>query len=295
MPELPEVERTRLSLLPLTGRTITRATLIRADICDSFSASGKPHRPTANDLLAHATVSSLTRRGKQLAFHSSDGRTLNIQLGMSGRLLLLPSDIPHPTSDIPPHTHAHWLFDDSSQLLFIDPRRFGGLSTYPTERALHEHRWSALGPDALTITAPDLSRACENSHRPIKSLLLDQSALAGVGNIYADESLFRARINPSTHASALTKPQLTSLAGAVRFILARAIKAGGSTLRDYSDSTGTKGNAQSLHAVYARANMPCLTCTQPLTSIRLAQRATVFCPNCQPEDLPRKSTPSPRP
>ncbi|MBX3379997.1 MAG: bifunctional DNA-formamidopyrimidine glycosylase/DNA-(apurinic or apyrimidinic site) lyase [Phycisphaeraceae bacterium] len=282
MPELPEVERTRLSLSPLLGRTITAATLRRADICDSFSNAGTPHRTASRDLLTGATISSLTRRGKQLAIHTADGRTLCIQLGMSGRLLLLPSHAPHRPSDIPPHTHAIWLFDDNSLLLFIDPRRFGGLSTYPTEHALLEHRWSALGPDALSIRASDLAHASENSHRPIKSLLLDQSALAGVGNIYADESLFRARINPSTHASALTKPQLTSLAGAIRFILARAIKAGGSTLRDYADSAGTRGTAQFLHAVYARANQPCLRCSDSLLTIRVAQRATVFCRRCQP-------------
>lgn len=282
MPELPEVERTRLSLAPLIGRTIARATLLRADICDSFNTSGTPHKSAPRDLLASAKISSLTRKGKQLAIHASDGRTLCIQLGMSGTLLLLPSDIRHPKSDIPKHTHARWFVDDYSQLLFIDPRRFGGLSTYPTEHALHQHRWSTLGPDALTIAAPDLARACKGSHRPIKSLLLDQSALAGVGNIYADESLFLARINPSTHASTLLKPQLTSLASAIRKILARAITAGGSTLRNYADSTGTKGTAQLLHAVYGRADQPCTNCQQPLASSRLAQRATVFCPRCQP-------------
>lgn len=282
MPELPEVERTRLSLAPLIGRAITRASLFRTDICNSFSPKGTHTNTTTLDLLQNARISSLSRRGKQLAIVSSDGRTLCIQLGMSGRLLLLPSDIPHSKSNIPPHTHAAWTFDDNSQLLFIDPRRFGGLSTYPSESALLTHRWSTLGPDALSITARDLAGACAESHRPIKSLLLDQSALAGVGNIYADESLFRARINPKTHASALTKPQLTSLAGAIRFILARAITAGGSTLRNYADSSGRAGSAQLLHAVYGRADQPCQTCNRALSSIRLAQRATVFCRSCQP-------------
>lgn len=282
MPELPEVERTRLSLAPLIGRTITRASLFRTDICDSFSIEGARRKTTARDLLQDARVSSLSRRGKQLAIISSDGRTLCIQLGMSGRLLLLPSAIPHPKSAIPSHTHAAWTLDDNSKLLFIDPRRFGGLSTYPSQSALLEHRWSALGPDALTISARDLARACADSHRPIKSLLLDQSALAGVGNIYADESLFRAHIHPSTHASLLKKPQLASLTRAIRFILARAITAGGSTLRNYADSRGTPGQAQLLHAVYARAGQFCTVCRGTLVSIRLAQRATVFCKTCQP-------------
>lgn len=289
MPELPEVERTRLSLASLIGRTITRAKLHRADICDSRSATDASQKTKPRDLLEHATISSLTRRGKQLAIHSDDGRTLCIQLGMSGRLLLLPSGTPHPASQTPSHTHALWTFDDNSRLLFIDPRRFGGLSTYPTQQALHQFRWSALGPDALSIATHDLARACDHSHRPIKSLLLDQSALAGVGNIYADESLFRARIHPATHASKLAAPQLSSLARAIRFILARAIKAGGSTLRDYADSSGTKGSAQLLHAVYGRASQPCPACNAPLQGLRLAQRATVFCPICQPPLNPPKT------
>ncbi|MBX3387983.1 MAG: bifunctional DNA-formamidopyrimidine glycosylase/DNA-(apurinic or apyrimidinic site) lyase [Phycisphaeraceae bacterium] len=282
MPELPEVERTRLSLAPLIGRTISRASLLRADICDSFSPRGTPTKASPRSLLQHARISSLSRRGKQLAVIASDGRTLCIQLGMSGRLLLLQSDIPHPKSDIPPHTHALWTLDDNSQLLFIDPRRFGGLSTYPSERALLQHRWSTLGPDALTLSARDLAHACADSHRPIKSLLLDQSALAGVGNIYADESLFRARIHPSTLASTLTNSQLAALARAIRFILARAITAGGSTLRNYADSNGRAGTAQLLHAVYGRVGKSCTNCNGSLASSRLAQRATVFCPLCQP-------------
>ncbi|MBL8887760.1 MAG: bifunctional DNA-formamidopyrimidine glycosylase/DNA-(apurinic or apyrimidinic site) lyase [Phycisphaerales bacterium] len=316
MPELPEVERTRLSLLPIVGRRVLDARLFRTDICDSYFLEGQPKRTTRGDLLKNKRIGSLIRRGKQLAILSDDDNILCIQLGMSGRLCLLkPSEaralnLPEqPRSmfafddktvrartarervraKLPKHTHALWKLSSGAILLFIDPRRFGGLSTYWTERAFRKLRWSALGPDALTITARDLARACEGSHRPIKSLLLDQSALAGVGNIYADESLFRARINPSTHASSLTKPQLTSLASAIRFILARAIKAGGSTLRDYADSTGTKGNAQSLHAVYGRANMPCPNCSHPLRGTRLAQRATVFCPVCQP------SPPKPHP
>ncbi|MFO0859714.1 MAG: bifunctional DNA-formamidopyrimidine glycosylase/DNA-(apurinic or apyrimidinic site) lyase [Phycisphaerales bacterium] len=298
MPELPEVERTRLSLLPLIGRTITRATLRRADICDSFNNDGAPLRTTTTDLLLHGRITSLTRRGKQLAIHTHDDRTLCIQLGMSGKLLLSPpprgrgqgggsngenSSRPlDPRTSLPPHTHAHWLFDDHTHLLFIDPRRFGGLSTYPSTQALLTHRWSALGPDALTITARDLARACDNSHRPIKSLLLDQCAIAGVGNIYADESLFLARIRPTTHAARLKPPHITRLADAIREILKRAIRAGGSTLRNYTDSRGQPGRAQTLHAVYARANKPCIRCGTPLKSIRLAQRATVYCPHCQP-------------
>lgn len=279
MPELPEVEQTRLSLLPIRGKTIASVSIFRADICESFSGSGAPLKYSNHCLLHGATIASLVRRGKQLALIASDSRALCIQLGMSGNVRLLAQRIPR--AEFPKHTHAAWTFEDDSQLLFIDPRRFGGLSTYPTFDALEKYRWTTLGPDALTISARDLAQACADSRRPIKALLLDQAALAGVGNIYADESLFRARIHPRQSAHILDQKRLTNLASAIRHILAHAIQAGGSTLRDYTDSSGTKGKAQLLHAVYGRPNEPCVRCGRTLKLVRLAQRATVFCPTCQ--------------
>ncbi|MGH7244741.1 MAG: bifunctional DNA-formamidopyrimidine glycosylase/DNA-(apurinic or apyrimidinic site) lyase [Phycisphaerales bacterium] len=282
MPELPEVERVRLSLKSIRRRTIVRAKLLRADIAASFSESGRARSTTPSHLLQGATISTLLRRGKQLAITTTDNRALCIQFGMSGRMLLQTSDIPHPTSDIPKHTHALWTFDDNSRLLFIDPRRFGGLAAYPSSDALLTHRWSTLGPDALAITAHDLAAACKDAHRPIKSLLLDQSALAGVGNIYADESLFLARVHPARSAHSLAPKELTALASAIRFILQQAVRAGGSTIRSYLDATGSTGSAQNDHKVYGRANEPCTICRRPLSSSRLVQRATVFCVTCQP-------------
>lgn len=279
MPELPEVEQTRLSLLPIRGKTIASVSIFRADICESFSGSGAPLKHSNQCLLQGAVIASLVRRGKQLALVASDSRTLCIQLGMSGNMRLLARKMPRVAFS--KHTHAAWTFSDGSQLLFIDPRRFGGLSTYPTFGALEKYRWSTLGPDALTISARDLANACAKSRRPIKALLLDQAALAGVGNIYADESLFRADIHPRQSAHSLDPKRLTNLASAIRHILAHAIKAGGSTLRDYADSSGVKGKAQLLHAVYGRAHQPCLRCGRTLKFFRLAQRATVYCSFCQ--------------
>ncbi len=286
MPELPEVEQTRRSLEPLIGRRVTSVALRRRDICDSFGASGGARKTSEDDLLEGGRVARLERRGKQLAIIAEDKRSLCVQLGMSGRLRLI---LPDGDAMLPTHTHALWTFDDGSKLLFIDPRRFGGLSTYPDFDALQNYRWNALGPDALFIRPPHLARACAGSRRAIKTLLLDQSALAGVGNIYADESLFRARIHPVVSARALDREQIVRLSGAIRNVLGRAVDAGGTTLRDYSDSAGRKGRAQLLHAVYGRAGMACPRCGTSLAHLRVSQRATVFCPRCQPIEAPARA------
>ncbi|MFO0785247.1 MAG: bifunctional DNA-formamidopyrimidine glycosylase/DNA-(apurinic or apyrimidinic site) lyase [Phycisphaerales bacterium] len=281
MPELPELEHTRLSLLPIRNKTISSVSIRRADVCEAFSDSGSPLPISPAHLLQNARITSLIRRGKQIALIAADGRTLCIQLGMSGRVLLRPATKTKP-QDLPAHTHILWHLADNSSFLFTDPRRFGGLSAYPSQNSLLSLRWSKLGPDALTIRPADLAAACADSHRAIKALLLDQSALAGVGNIYADESLFAARIHPHTLAHKLTPRQLEALANSIRTILARAIQSGGSTLRNYTNAAGTKGQAQLTHAVYARSGQPCTICHRPLKSSRLAQRSTTFCPHCQP-------------
>ncbi len=273
VPELPEVESVRLSLLPLIGRTVSRAALLRADFCT-------PHRgkrATPRDLLQSATITSLSRRGKQLAIHAADGRILVVHLGMTGQLLLLASRQRPPRPD---HIHARWTFDDRSQLIFRDPRRFGGLWSLPSTQAL-QTRWADLGPDALDVTPDHLAAAASRSARSIKAVLLDQSILAGVGNIYADESLFRARIRPTRSARRIKPDEWTTLAAAIRAVLATSIASGGSTLRDYINASGQTGSAQELHAVYGRGRKPCLTCSTPLKAQVLAQRMTVYCTVCQ--------------
>jgi formamidopyrimidine-DNA glycosylase len=273
VPELPEVESVRRSLLPLIGRTVSRAALLRADFCTPHHAK----LATPRDLLQSATITSLSRRGKQLAILAADGRVLVIHLGMTGQVLLLPSKQNPPKAD---HIHARWLLDDHSQFIFRDPRRFGGLWSLPSAKALAE-RWQDLGPDALDITSDHLRAAASRSARSIKAVLLDQSVLAGVGNIYADESLFRARIRPTRVARRIKPAEWPALAAAIRVTLVSAIHSGGSTLRDYIDANGQTGSAQTLHAVYGRGRKPCLICTHPLKEQALAQRTTVYCLNCQ--------------
>jgi formamidopyrimidine-DNA glycosylase len=286
VPELPEVETLRRSLEPgLLGRRITRATLFRRDIlvapgdpAGGFSrnrAKAKPASICPEDLLQGARIAALHRRGKQLALLSDAGPLLVIHLGMSGQVRLAPPDAPALS-----HTHAAWDLDSGDRLLFRDPRRFGGLWTLPSHADL-EARWQALGPDAASVTADQLAAAAKGSARPIKALLLDQAAIAGVGNIYADEALFLARISPRRLARRLKAPELDRLATAIRQTLAAAIAARGSTLRDYRDASGSAGEAQLAHQVYDRAGHPCPACGRPLRGTRLAQRATVYCPSCQ--------------
>jgi formamidopyrimidine-DNA glycosylase len=218
----------------------------------------------------------LARRGKQLALIAEDGRVLVVQLGMSGQMRVLP---PGPAGQ-ETHVHASWLLETGERVIFRDPRRFGGLAVLPDPAAL-EARWSALGPDALAITGRALAAAIGESSRAIKAALLDQSAIAGVGNIYADESLFRARLRPDRLCTTLRDPEYSRLAAAIRQSLTLAIKAGGSTLRDYTTATGGRGGAQEAHLVYGRAGQTCKRCGGILEGLKLAQRATVFCPACQ--------------
>lgn len=278
MPELPEVETLRRTLLPhLLGRSFTFARLLRPDIADGCSPSG---------LLRGARVERLSRCGKQLALHASDGRALVIQLGMTGQVLI------DPALDLT-HVHAEWRTDEGRRLVFRDPRRFGRLRAFSTLDRLHA-AWRSLGPDALTITAAELAPSLASTARALKAVLLDQSVLAGVGNIYADEALFAAGVHPALRADRASLPEVERLARSIRDTLGRAIQAGGSTLRDYADAYGRPGGFQLQHSVYARAGEACVACTTTLLGGVFAQRATVWCPRCQPLRGGKFSTGFPR-
>lgn len=293
MPELPEVECLRRSLEPhLVGRTVRRAVLRRRDICEVFGES-RPRRATPVDLLEGCTITRLDRRGKQLAIIAGDGAVLSVHLGMTGQLLFSP-----PTRDGPDdqsrssksaaaqsHVHATWELTESGspvgKLMFRDPRRFGGLWTFPSVRALLEHRWNALGPDALTIMGGELAQALSGSRRHIKAAMLDQGVLAGVGNIYADEALFQAGIRPRRLGCRLTVAEVETLASAIRSVLGSSIQTGGSTLRDYRDANGKAGSSQLTHAVYGRGGEACVRCGGRLREAQVGQRTTVWCASCQ--------------
>lgn len=289
MPELPEVEHLRLSLLPrLLGRTITLARVHRRDVVVApgdppggfarAAGTPRPRRLGPAALLSGARVAELRRIGKQLAIIADDGRTACIHLGMSGQLRWHAADNNRRNAT---HEHLTWTLDDRSTLIFRDPRRFGGVWVFPSIAALYASRWSGLGPDALSITTEELASGFQSSKRPLKAALLDQSVIAGVGNIYADEALFASRISPLRPASDLRRKEVEALAASIRKIMLASINAGGSSLRDYLDGEGNRGQNQHRFAVYGRGGEPCTVCARPLASMRLAQRATVMCSACQ--------------
>lgn len=300
MPELPEVERLRQSLEPhLLGRRVLRAQLLREDIWTP--AAEAPRSPAAREvarqLLAGGRIARTARRGKQLAIIADDGRVLLVHLGMSGQMIFhaaaSPADKPlSKTAQArrdrqATHVHARWSIGHArtgkliGELVFRDPRRFGGLWSFRTVEDLQQ-RWQDLGPDALEITPAHLSSRLKASKRPIKAALLDQSVVAGVGNIYADESLFLSNIHPGRWCTTLTPREWKRLARAIPQVLQSSIAAGGSTLRDYVDANGRPGKAKERHWVYGRGSKPCLKCGRPLESSVVAQRTTVHCPGCQP-------------
>lgn len=275
MPELPEVEHLRHGLSKvLTGRTVNKVSVNRADICHVNSIRGG----LSKGLLQGALLGEPKRLGKQMALIGTDQRAVCVHLGMSGQMFRVGHGRRVPRTD---HVHVVWHLDDGSRLVFRDPRRFGGLWLFHTFDELVENRWLKLGPDALLISTSNLVAELKDTRRAVKAALLDQSVLAGVGNIYADEALFAARIAPHRPADSLGREEVRALAAQIRRILAQAVRAGGSTLRDYVDGQGRQGRAQRAHKVYGRGTEPCVRCGRPLDVTQIAQRTTVSCAACQ--------------
>jgi len=292
MPELPEVETVRRSVeAHLLGRVVRLARLLRRDVlvapgdpAGGFSRqrgtrrSATPVSITPADLLEGATIARVQRLGKQIAIigvdRSGAERALGVQLGMTGHLEVGRGE-PATT-----HVHAVWTLD-VGVLAFSDPRRFGSLRVFRTMSELEEHL-RPLGPDALSIDPEALAQRLAGARRPIKAALLDQSVLAGVGNIYADEALFLSGIHPEARADRLSGDRISTLAASIRRVMSDALLAGGSTIRDYRSGTGEPGTYQAAHRVYGKAGHPCPACGELLRGSRVAQRATVYCSRCQP-------------
>lgn len=310
MPELPEVESVRRTLEPhIVGRTVIAITLGPHDMLTDLPRDLQPARGPASgrspntqltspqsrkhQLLLGRTLRAVSRRGKQLILHADGGGGLGIHLGMTGQVLVGPASQPQIGRDTQPspraalhprHDHVRWTLSTPSappvEIVFRDPRRFGALTPLPDDLTIQRFI-DRLGPDGLAVTGPELLARCQGSARAIKAALLDQSIVAGVGNIYADEALFRARISPHKLASRLKPADFTTLAERITEVLREAVHAGGSTLRDYTDAEGNAGSFAANHAVYGRAGEPCLTCGQPLRQATVAQRTTVWCQQCQ--------------
>lgn len=282
MPELPEVETVRRGLMPILGQQIVACAVRRRDVVrDRSGKSSNPRRGPIDParLGVGAQAVELVRKGKQLAViaqqHGRE-RVLLIQLGMSGQVSLIDT----PRIRDAKHVHVVWTLDDTRRIAFRDPRRFGGI-TLLRDRAALERAWATLGPDALSIDAKALRESVSGSSRTIKAALLDQRVLAGVGNIYADESLHRAGIDPRAICASISDGGLQRLSESISAVLRDAVEARGSTLRDYRDASDQPGGAQLLHRVYNRAGQPCRNCGSIIESTRIAQRSTCWCPTCQ--------------
>lgn len=272
MPELPEVEVIRRGLEPhVVGRRIARVRILEPRL---VRRRGTPRE--AETALADRTVAALRRRGKCILFDLG-GDTLTVRLGMTGQLRFWPSEV---ECQADAHTHAYLVLDDGGVVTYRDVRKFGEMFVLPTfavESALRV----GVEPleDAFTVAA--LERICRASAMRIKPLLLDQRKVAGIGNIYADEALFRARIRPARRASSLRAGEVRALRQAIRAVLRAGIRHRGSSISDYRDACGKPGDFAALHRVYHRHGQPCRQCGTPIRRIILGQRSTHFCPTCQ--------------
>ena len=270
MPELPEVETTRRGLEPLlVGRRILAA-IVRNRALRQPITRGLPQR------IAGTTVRSLTRRGKYLLLDCGAG-TLIVHLGMSGRLWVVKDGAP-PTT----HDHFDLVLDNGTVVRLRDPRRFG-LVLWRAGDPLAHALLASIGPEPLSagFDGAALHAATRNRATAIKHVLMDSHVVAGVGNIYANEALFRAGIDPRTPAGKLSLERCVTLVQRIRETLELAINAGGSSLRDYVGSDGMAGNYQSQFLVYDRAGEPCPSCDAAVKGIRQGQRSTYYCPKCQ--------------
>ena len=279
MPELPEVETVANGVdARVRGQRIVR-----------IWTSGKPQTfksPETEivETLTNARIERVRRVGKSIVMDLARGRANNkkskdthdtaqflVHLGMTGRLLVSQAEVP-----LPPHTHAVLSLADGREVRFVDPRRFGRLSVLTTVEG-----YTGPGVEPTTVSAEEFAGLFKGRKLAIKAALLNQSILHGVGNIYADESLFRAGIRPRKQAGKLTRAELGRLHEALQKVLAHAIELGGSSVSDYVDADGVRGFFQLEHKVYGRAGEDCTDCGTGLKKIVVGGRTTMYCPHCQ--------------
>ncbi len=280
MPELPEVETVRRGLLPvMEGHVILSAQVNRPDLRFPL-----PDRMA--ERLTGQTVLSLRRRSKYILADLSSDETLLIHLGMSGRMLISGAMVGefHHTHPAPQkHDHVVLMMQSGAQITFNDARRFGSMDLMPTANWQSHKLLAGLGPEPLgnAFNAPYLAHRLEGRQTPIKSALLDQSIVSGLGNIYVCEVLHRAQIAPTRRAGAITPAEITQIVPLIREVLTEAIEAGGSSLRDYRQTDGELGYFQHTFRVYDREGEPCLTCQTPIARLVQSGRSSFYCPTCQ--------------
>ncbi len=272
MPELPEIETVKRTLEPhLQGRRIVALTARRRDPVKH------PDFPTFAQGVAEKPIRSLGRRGKYLCLHLADGSTLVAHLRMTGRLVCVAPETPEA-----PHTHLIFRLDDGKELRFSDVRRFGCLwwlapgEEDPTGMA-------KLGPEPLgpDFTAEYLRARLGMRRLQVKQGLLDQTVIAGLGNIYADEAMFRAGVRPDRLCCTLTEAEWSAIHRAIPPILEEAIRRNGTTFSDFLDGEGREGQNQPFLLAYQHGGQPCARCGAMMEKIRVGGRGTCFCPVCQ--------------
>lgn len=262
-------------LVPLLlNRTLVKVTVRAKQLRFPFPANFA-------ERLTWRTVISINRRAKYILLTLDSGETLLLHLGMSGRLVKTGHDDP-----IKAHDHVIFETDRGDQVRFHDPRRFGIMDIVPKgkagDTAMHK-LLDNIGPEPLgpELTATYLQQKLAGKSASIKTLLLDQRLIAGLGNIYVSEALFRARINPEAPGGKISAQKMAALAPAIKEVLEAAISAGGTSMRDYVQADGQMGNFQSQFAVYGRTDKPCPACQTPIRRIIQAGRSTFYCPKCQ--------------
>ncbi len=272
MPELPEVETIARTLRQrIVGKCI-------AEVCLSGKALRRPMPGDLASRLQGGTIRSIHRRGKYLILEMEPHAFWLIHLGMSGRLYYLPRPAARPR-----HTHAAIRFTDGGELQFCDPRRFGLMDVYGISRldALPEVRLLGKDPLSRGFVSNWLVEALAQSRREIKSFLLDQRKIAGLGNIYVCEAMFRARVHPGRRCHTLTRREAAALARAIRAVLRTAIQNRGTSFSDYIDADGEPGAHQDFLHVFQREGERCRRCSATIVRMRQANRSTYYCPRCQ--------------
>lgn len=282
MPELPEVETTRLGLLPLERQTVARVIVRNPSLRWPISSE-------LSSLIEGRVLLRLSRRAKYILAHFDNG-VLLLHLGMSGRICLLEKDEP-----VQKHDHFDIHFNSGQILRLRDPRRFGAVlwaGDHPQDHMLLK----VLGPEPLedTFSADYLYRNIRTRSAAIKIVIMDSHLVVGVGNIYASESLFRARIHPQKPAKDLSMAECERLVATIKDTLKDALAAGGSSLRDFFGADGNPGYFQQQYFVYGRANdkggEPCRVCGAPIKMIRQGQRSTFYCEQCQGGSLKKRTS-----
>lgn len=282
MPELPEVETVRRGLEPaMSGQVIARARVNRPDL-------RWPFPPRMAERLTGQTVLRLRRRSKYILADLSSDETLLIHLGMSGRMLISGDPLGQFVHDHPaPEKHDHVVLDmaNGARITFNDPRRFGAMDLMPTSGAEAHPLLSKLGPEPLGNSFDEtyLVAALKGRNTPVKSALLDQRIVAGLGNIYVCEALFRAGISPMRRAGRIARTRVAILVPVIRVVLQDAIEAGGSSLRDFRQADGELGYFQHRFDVYDRESQPCRRdgCTGTVRRVVQSGRSSFYCASCQ--------------